>query len=592
MTKSRKARRKARVAQTRRNQAALVKAVADQTAAVLEDEEIEEGDVEETPVAVPVLESDDEEEEEQEVEGKMRKDSMMGEDAMTNIMGPTSWNELDQLESAREQAYKAQKVTWSAEDLVANILNSVLLNPKEKASAIKNVASGFEERLSNAVVQKSYDVDALNLEVILAIDKRHTPLLEKAMDLLNKKKLTAEEENSLSDSKFALVVERDGTKVRKYPIHDKAHVRNALARAAQMLKRGGQAAKDARAALPKIRAAAKKFGIGKMEKSSSAIIVEKGADNQWRAIMWPSNNFIDLDHDIISEKAHKDFVEWINKNMDLAPIFLCHHVPGTARKSAVDFVSYENGFLMMSAPLEEEEAAGLLRAQLKTDLGMSHTSLVLERDPQDSRVVTKYLMVEVSDLPLSHAANPFTDIEALKKEANMTQDTLAYLTNILGDEEKAKAYLERANVKQKALREANVEEKAKDDSAPQQTQAASTTIVNNSTESKPNVDLDAIIKELGIEELNEFLIEMKEKVERVELLEGIVKELSQNQDAVLAEKISPPIQKALIWRKARSSESEDNLLKKNNEEDEKLKESMPKTHWLNESTHTEAVSVQ
>lgn len=45
-------------------------------------------------------------------------------------------------------------------------------------------------------------------------------------------KLSAASRNALPASKFAL------PKERKYPVEDKSHARNALARAAQMHKRG------------------------------------------------------------------------------------------------------------------------------------------------------------------------------------------------------------------------------------------------------------------------------------------------------------------------------------------------------------------
>jgi predicted RNA-binding Zn-ribbon protein involved in translation (DUF1610 family) len=44
------------------------------------------------------------------------------------------------------------------------------------------------------------------------------------------RKLTYEERQDLPDSAFALVYEEDGKKVRKFPIHDIEHARNALAR--------------------------------------------------------------------------------------------------------------------------------------------------------------------------------------------------------------------------------------------------------------------------------------------------------------------------------------------------------------------------
>jgi hypothetical protein len=47
------------------------------------------------------------------------------------------------------------------------------------------------------------------------------------------KKLTTEQRNALPDEDFALIQERDGKKVRRFPINDEAHVRNALTRLPQ-----------------------------------------------------------------------------------------------------------------------------------------------------------------------------------------------------------------------------------------------------------------------------------------------------------------------------------------------------------------------
>src|SRR5215472_9942896 len=75
--------------------------------------------------------------------------------------------------------------------------------------------------------------------------------------------MTAKSINDLPDSDFAYI-ESGGTKdsegktvprsLRHFPIHDAAHVRNALARAPQ--------SPFGSKAMPKITAAARKFGIG------------------------------------------------------------------------------------------------------------------------------------------------------------------------------------------------------------------------------------------------------------------------------------------------------------------------------------------
>ena len=276
-------------------------------------------------------------------------------EALDYIAGPTSWDELDAMRKAEEQADAVREVTWDTSALVRNILHNPMLAPKEKATAMNSVASGFENRVKQSASETmTKDLDALTIEAMLAADDRHTGPLSFVGDMISKAKLTYSAEQKLSDSDFALVVTRDGKKVRKYPIHDKAHVRNALARAAQQIKAGGQGAADAKAALPKIRAAAKRMGIGtSMEKDRNAIVIEKDAKGDWRWIGWVSNNFQDWDGDIISEEAHKEFVGFLDENPEYAPAFISWHTPETVRKNRADFWAYENGFLIMSGKLEE-----------------------------------------------------------------------------------------------------------------------------------------------------------------------------------------------------------------------------------------------
>jgi hypothetical protein len=480
---------------------------------------------------------------------------------MSAYGGPTSWGEL---ESAREMQAKNQKVqeaSYTVQDLVYNIVNHPMLSTDEKANAIKAVGDEFGSRVASIMdqpIQKELDMDLLEVEAMIAKDLRATPLAERIGSWISKA-VSAGDNNKLTD---------------------KNHVRNALARTANMLKIGGQSALDAKAALPSIREAAKKFGIGSVEKSVSSVVVEKDASGSWRAVMWPSNNFKDWDGEIISEKAHTEYVEWVNQNMDLAPVFTTWHKPDMVRKNQVDFVAYENGFLMMSAPLTEPEAAGLLKAQALTSLGMSHGSLVFERDPQDSRVINKYRMVEVSDLPLENAANPFTDFTILTKEADM--DTLKYLTAMLGSEEKAKAILGKTEDKQKVLKDAGIENKekveepvvepVKEPVAPPDPAAPSTDDI-----------VAKVLKELDIEGLQEFLGKAQESMEKVPVLEGLVKDLSGNREDWLAEQISPKAEKKFLW--SRASTDEKTVVKEGEPEDEKLKSAVAglPEDWLSEA---------
>jgi len=499
---------------------------------------------------------------------------------------PKSWEEAEELRRAQEKAMKVNDISWTVRDLVSNIVHSDM-EPDEKGKAIADVGNGLAQRVKSIAgekVKKELDLDVLELNALIARDRRHLPILERIGDFLTKSVLTTEAEKKLSDDDFALVTERDGKKVRKYPIHDKAHVRNALARAAQMMKEGGEAATDARAALPKIRAAAKKMGIGAMEKSSSAVVVEKDASGSWRAVMWPSNNFKDFDGEIIAEKAHQEYVEWLDENKNLAPVFTTWHEPELVRKHQVDFAAYESGYLIMSAPLTEEDAAGLLIAQEVCDLGMSHGSIVLERDERNPKIITKYRMVEVSDLPLENAANPFTDFSVISKEADM--DKQKYLASLLG-EERAKEFLEKTGLKQAELREAGVEEKGKTDTTPEPvTEPAKT----DEKAAVPDMEtiLKAVSDQFDIKGLNAFVQKAQDAIEKVVVLEELVKALSGDNDEKLAEKIAPPVTQKMAWT-MRASQSKDNHLNEADDKDKLLKQSGPK-HWLSEVTGVEPVT--
>lgn len=470
-----------------------------------------------------------------------------------------------------------EEVEDEPEPAIVNNFNLTINEKADSPPTVSDLVSEIVETDKVEAVEKSNDLDIVELEAMIARDSRHLSLSEKVADWLVKAKLTASAENALSDSDFALVVTRGGKKVRKYPIHDKAHVRNALARAAQMMKRGGQAASDAKAALPKIHAAAKKMGIGMMEKEGG-ILIEKDASGSWRWVGWPTNNFIDHSNDIITEAAHLDYVDWINKDIaNNAPVFTSCHAPGTVRTYPVDFAAYENGFVVMSGKLTEDEAVALLKASAKCDIGMSHTSWGL-RDKADPRQVVKYRAFEITDLPLETADNPFTFME-LSKEVDMNQ--LEYLTNLLGSKEKAEKALKlKTEMKQKELQEAGVESKEKAESK------------LDAKETAPDLEkivkevFERVSKELDMEGLSAYLSQLQESAEKVTVLETLVKELAGKQDEKLAEMIEPPAAKTLVWQKARASQSKDTVLKEGVEADEKLKKSVPELGWLSEISKT------
>lgn len=535
------------------------------------------------------LDLDDEDEEE------IEKSYMGGEYAEPASMGgPLTFEQMDEMRAAEEKAHEIREATWDVQTLVRNIVNSPMLEPQEKATYIKDVGNEFGSRVSAimdtpAEMMKETDLDLLEIEALLAQDQRNTGIVEKFTGIF-KRDLSTQARKALSDSDFALVYTVDGKKVRKYPIHDKAHVRNALARAAQQIKSGGVGAADARKALPKIRAAAKKFGIeSSMKKGQSGMIIQKDAQGDWRWVGWPSNNFIDHSKDILIEKAHQRYVDWWHKNKDGLgfPVFTSMHAPGTARENPVDFVGYDNGFLVMSGKLTEVEAARLLKAQQEYDIGMSITGYGM-RDKADPRQIVNYIIYEVTDLPVEMADNPFTDLAVVKEAQMKKEDQLAYLAGIMGSEELAKEALEaKTAIKQAELQEQGIEQKQA------KAEEEEVEIVEKQTPEFSEL-IEKIGKEFDIEGLNEFVKSAQVALEKVPLLEQVIKKqqktiekLGAETDEQLAELIEPKVGPKFSWSKQRASESEDNVIE--GEELEKAKSKVPgipddEDYWFAQAT--------
>jgi len=502
------------------------------------------------------------------------------------MSGPTSWDELDAQHDAKEKAENVRKQTYAVEYLVGNILRDNELVPTEKADRMMDVADGFAERVNGIMgeedMQKS--VEVVEIEAILGTYERNRGILEKATDrwedFLIKRELTGKARKRLADSDFALPDKR------KYPIMDKAHVRNALARAAQQMEKGGEAAEDAKKAMPKIRAAAKKFGI---VMSKSAFSIQKDKNSDWRWLGVASNNFLDWQNDIISKQAHRNYIEFLDQNPELAPRFMHWHMPGLVRKNKVDFWMEHDGALILSGKLTEDEARFLLKMQAKSDLGMSVGGLALSRDKQDERVVTNYALYEVSDLPLEKAANPFTSLETITKEAGM--DKLEYLTDLMGSDEEAKAFLEKTAAKQKELAAAGLTSKGKDEEEVTEPVAEPETPAPIDADTLTAGIVEAVKKEFHVDELNAFVASAQTELEKIPLLEGLVKDLRKTRDEELVEELTPPLSRYAWANENRPSESNQTELKKESEEDEELKKANPHgidpdTEWLSASTHT------
>ena len=139
--------------------------------------------------------------------------------------------------------------------------------------------------------------------------------------------------------------------------------------------------------LPTINGKLDKSYLEKLANSDEAVEIKPTIQNNtgfkvlktasgYRWLGWVSNKFIDREGEILTDKAHSDFVAWLDQNPQAAPQLWTYHIPGTQRENKADFWAYLNGFLLLGGKLTDSEAELLQKAG---DLGMSHGFYVLEK---------------------------------------------------------------------------------------------------------------------------------------------------------------------------------------------------------------------
>lgn len=136
-----------------------------------------------------------------------------------------------------------------------------------------------------------------------------------------------------------------------------------------------------------------------------------------------SNQFRDKDNpsEILSEKAHKTYVDMVDQGIIDYPEGWHWHTPGT-RWWKADWLDYSDGFILASGlvdPGHEHEAYAV--AEMGDAVAMSHGMLpnLLIRQQLDPSVIDFYITKEITDLPSPVAANPLTGILVLKEGEDM-----------------------------------------------------------------------------------------------------------------------------------------------------------------------------
>lgn len=200
--------------------------------------------------------------------------------------------------------------------------------------------------------------------------------------------------------------------------------------------------------------------------ADSPFIVQKDKSGEWRWFARASNKWRDLDHppEILSEAAHKDYVNWVDATGAYPDLWLWH-TPGT-KVGKADWVDYSEGFLHFSGTFDEGKEAVALNLQATPELGVSHGFKYVHSD-ESQGIIGWYRTFEVSPLPRSAAANPWTTMEVIQKELGMAFDSKkrAFLVAQLGEEETARREND-TKAAATALAEAGVESKQASDPAP------------------------------------------------------------------------------------------------------------------------------
>jgi len=184
---------------------------------------------------------------------------------------------------------------------------------------------------------------------------------------------------------------------------------------------------DVAAVKAKIRAAYRKIGVKdedippsvrKELETKNSFMVYKQEDGHHRWVAIYSNKFRDRDNppEIISEASHLNFVKKVNSGELPYPELWLWHIDGS-RWGEADFLTYDDrGFPLATGLVDKgkEWIADSLADDLLTSHGMPKDSI--QRDPEDSTIITGHITKEISPLPANVAANEHTGFLILDSE--------------------------------------------------------------------------------------------------------------------------------------------------------------------------------
>jgi len=208
------------------------------------------------------------------------------------------------------------------------------------------------------------------------------------------------------------------------------------------------------------RVVAEEMKVKKTPEIKTYVTFKQDAQGDWWFIGLYSNKYIDRDEEILSEKAHQKYVEWVKETGIKPPVILMHmpkHLPGfwyqvmqahnsgmittkTLNNLLKDFykdyalaetekVFYANGFTGVAAKVYNDKQGWVKNLiNYPEKLGMSHGFIPME---MDGNIYNEYRAFEFSVLPLKRAANVYTSIRLMEEnEMPLEKDVQEFLDEI------------------------------------------------------------------------------------------------------------------------------------------------------------------
>lgn len=176
-------------------------------------------------------------------------------------------------------------------------------------------------------------------------------------------------------------------------------------------------------------------GMPQTPDSPLGLTIYKQADGSLRWFARYSNAWEDRDKELITQDAHKEFVEWATSNKMYPELWLWH-TPGT-RFGVSDWLDFSDGFAHASGVVDDTPQAKstveYLSSVASGAIGVSHGF----QCKSDGRLITKYRSFEISVLPSEVASALGTDFNVFGKETDImafSKTQREFLVGNMGEE--------------------------------------------------------------------------------------------------------------------------------------------------------------